>query len=161
MADTNDNQAPVTPPNSIAQASVDEKGRLKFPSEFLGYLDALGITKVFITTLDLRLGRIYPMDRWFDNLKVLESSRQNPAAAQRLAFTAKVYGGEAEIDKSGRVLVPAKLRDRLEISKGPIWLEAFQDRINLVTQAEFDKRMAEVEKFVASDLEALEEEGFQ
>ena len=57
----------MEPPHSIAQARVDEKGRLKLPSEFLEYLKKLGVDKVFITTLDRELARIYPISVWKAN----------------------------------------------------------------------------------------------
>ena len=106
------NALAVEYPHSIAQASVDEKGRLKLPAEFLAFLEAMGVTKVFITTFDLRLARIYPMPVWESNEKLFAGAGVNAGAAERLAFLAKVYGGDAEIDKSGRVLLPAKLRER-------------------------------------------------
>src|SRR4029077_17535746 len=95
-------------PHSIAQASVDEKGRLKLPAEFVEYLESIKVTKVFITTFDLRQARIYPMSVWKVNEALFENSGENAAAAERLAFLAKVYGGDAGIDKSGRVLLPAQ-----------------------------------------------------
>ena len=57
----------MEPPHSIAQARVDEKGRLKLPAEFLEYLKKLGVDKVFITTLDRQLARIYPISVWKAN----------------------------------------------------------------------------------------------
>jgi MraZ protein len=86
------NTATAEPPHSIVQASVDEKGRLKLPAEFLEYLEALKVTKVFITTLDQRQARIYPIEVWKVNEALFQSSGENAAAAERLAFLAKVYG---------------------------------------------------------------------
>ena len=57
----------VEPPHSIAQARVDDKGRLKLPAEFLEYLKKLGVDKVFITTVDRELARIYPISVWKAN----------------------------------------------------------------------------------------------
>jgi MraZ protein len=125
-------------PHSIAQASVDEKGRLKLPAEVLAFLEATGVTKVFITTFDLKLARIYPMPVWESNEKLFANAGENSAAAERLAFLAKVYGGDAEIDKAGRVLLPAKLREALGLEKQPVWLDVFKGRINVVTKQIFD-----------------------
>jgi DNA-binding transcriptional regulator/RsmH inhibitor MraZ len=108
-----DNLVTAEHPHSIAQASVDVKGRLKLPAEFLEYLEALKVTRVFITTFDLRLARIYPMRVWEVNEKLFEDS--SDPAAERLALLAKAYGGNAEIDKSGRVLLPAQLREALDL----------------------------------------------
>ena len=72
----------VEPPHSIAQARVDEKGRLKLPSEFLEYLKKLGVDKVFITTLDRQLARIYPISVWKAN-ENLFAERGRPGGDRR------------------------------------------------------------------------------
>ena len=149
------------PPHSIVQASVDEKGRLKLPVEFLEYLEALKVTKVFITTFDLRLARIYPMRVWEVNKTLLQNAGENAAAAERLAFVAKAYGGDAEIDKSGRVLLPAKLREALNLEKQPVWLDEFQGRINVVTKQVHDERMQLAKANMSEDLKTLEKMGLK
>jgi MraZ protein len=146
-------------PHSIAQASVDEKGRLKLPAEFLEFLEAMGVTKVFITTFDLKLARIYPMSVWESNEKLFASAGENAAAAERLAFLAKVYGGDAEIDKSGRVLLPAKLRETLGLEKQPVWLDVFKGRINVVTKQIYDERMQLALATMGDDLKTLDKMG--
>jgi transcriptional regulator MraZ len=157
----NNNLVTAEPPHSIVQASVDEKGRLKLPVEFLEYLEALNVTKVFITTFDLRLARIYPMRVWEVNKALLQNAGENAAAAERLAFLAKAYGGDAEIDKSGRVLLPAKLREALNLEKQPVWLDEFQGRINVVTRQVHDERMQLAKANMSEDLKTLEKMGLK
>jgi transcriptional regulator MraZ len=148
-------------PHSIAQASVDDKGRLKLPSEFLEYLEAIGVTRVFITTFDLRLGRIYPLPVWKRNEELFYNAGENAAAAERLAFLAKVYGGDAEIDKAGRVLLPAKLREALALEKQPVWLDVYNGRINLVTKKVYEERMQLALASMGEDLKTLERMGLK
>ena len=157
----NNNLVTAEPPHSIVQASVDEKGRLKLPVEFLQYLEALKVTTVFITTFDLRLARIYPMRVWEVNKALLQNAGENAAAAERLAFLAKAYGGDAEIDKSGRVLLPAKLREALNLEKQPVWLDEFQGRINVVTRQVHDERMQLAKANMSEDLKTLEKLGLK
>jgi len=157
----NNNLVTAEPPHSIVQASVDEKGRLKLPVEFLEYLEALKVTTVFITTFDLRLARIYPMRVWEVNKALLQNAGENAAAAERLAFLAKAYGGDAEIDKSGRVLLPAKLREALNLEKQPVWLDEFQGRINVVTRQVHDERMQLAKANMSEDLKTLEKLGLK
>jgi len=157
----NNNLLTAEPPHSIAQASVDEKGRLKLPAEFLEYLEALKVTKVFITTFDLRQARIYPMRVWDVNVALFQSSGENAAAAERLAFLAKVYGGDAEIDKSGRVLLPAKLREALGLEKQPVWIDEYHGRINVVSKKIYDERMQLAQANMSDDLKTLEKLGLK
>jgi MraZ protein len=157
----NNNSATAEPPHSIVQASVDEKGRLKLPAEFLQYFEALNVTTVFITTFDLRLARIYPSRVWEVNRVLLQNAGEHAAPAERLAYIAKAYGGDAEIDKSGRVLLPAKLREALNLEKQPVWLDEFQGRINVVTKQVHDERMQLAKANMAEDLKTLEKMGLK
>ena len=147
------------PTHSIAQASVDEKGRLKLPAEFLEYLEALKVTKVFITTFDQRQARIYPIAVWKVNEALFENSAD--AAAERLALLAKAYGGDAEIDKSGRVLLPAKLREVLDLEKQPVMLDVYHGRINVVSKKIHDERMQLALASMSDDLKTLEKLGLK
>lgn len=157
------NNIPMTaePPHSIAQASVDEKGRLKLPAEFLEYLEALKVTKVFITTLDRRQARIYPIAVWKVNEELLQAAGENAASAERLAFVAKFYGGDAEIDKSGRVLLPVKLRETLGLEKQPVWLDVYHGRINVVTREIHEERLQLAHANQPEDLKTLEKMGLK
>jgi MraZ protein len=159
MGDAFNNLAAAEPPHSIAQASVDEKGRLKLPAELLEYLEALKVTKVFITTFDQRQARIYPIAVWKVNEALFENSAE--AAAERLALLAKAYGGDAEIDKSGRVLLPAKLREVLDLEKQPVWLDVYHGRINVVSKKIHDERMQLAQASMADDLKTLEKLGLK
>jgi MraZ protein len=160
MAETQNNgMMQAEPPHSIAQASVDEKGRLKLPAEFLEYLEALKVTRVFITTFDQRQARIYPIAVWKVNEALFENSAE--AAAERLALLAKAYGGDAEIDKSGRVLLPAKLREILDLEKQPVWLDVYHGRINVVNKKIHDERMQLAQASMSEDLKTLEKLGLK
>jgi MraZ protein len=145
----------------VIQASVDDKGRLKLPSEFLAHLEALGVTRVFVTTLDRRMARIYAPEVWKVNEELFRNAGANAAAAARVAFRARVYGGESDIDKSGRVLVPAKLREELNLEKQPVWLEAHNDAINVMNRGVFDARLQESDANGAADLDVLTSAGLR
>ena len=155
------NPMTAEPPHSIAQASVDEKGRLKLPAEFLEYLEALKVTKVFITTFDQRQARIYPIQVWKVNEALFENSADNAGAAERLALLAKAYGGDAEIDKSGRVLLPAKLREAMDLEKQPVCLDVYHGRINVVSKKIHDERMQLAQASMSEDLKTLEKMGLK
>ena len=149
------------PPQSIDQASIDDKGRLKLTSEYLEYLESIGVKTVFITTVDLRIVRVYPMSLWLRNENLFDNAGENAAAAERMAFLARVHGGKAEIDSSGRVLLPAKLREALGLEKQPVWLEMHNGRINVMTKKIYDERMQLVQATMAEDLKALEKVGLK
>jgi MraZ protein len=148
------------PPHSISPASVDEKGRLKLPSEFLEYLAAIGVTKVFITTVDFRTVRIYPLSVWKRNENLFSNAGENSAAMERLARLAKSFGGDAEIDKSGRVLLPAALRVEMGLEKQAVMVDVYNGRVNMVLKRVHDELMQVSRASLPDDLKIAEKMGF-
>ncbi len=154
-------EAWAEPPHSIAQASVDDKGRLKLPSEFTEFLEKSGVTKVFITTVDFRQVRIYPLAVWQRNENLFDNAGEHTGEAERLARLAKHFGGDAEIDKSGRVLLPALLRQEMGLEKQAVCVDAYGGRINVVSKKIHDELLQVAKASLASDLKTLEKLGFK
>ena len=97
MAEIEEKSAIVPePPHSIAQASVDDKGRLKLPAEFVTYLKAVDGVKVFITTLDFRQVRIYPLPVWKRNASLFDDAAENAGAAERVMLGVEKAIGAAD-----------------------------------------------------------------
>src|SRR5260370_34347153 len=98
-------------------ARVDDKGRLKLPVGFQQYFARLPEKKLFVTSLDRRIGQIYPIANWREAKKVLYGQKENSQAARRIGFNAQDLGRDSEIDKQGRVLLPPEVRRELRIAK--------------------------------------------
>jgi MraZ protein len=158
----NEPNTPVSaePPHSIEPASVDDKGRLKLPAKVVEYLAASGVTNVFITTVDFRQVRIYPLSVWKRNENLFQNAGENSAAVERFARLAKHYGGDAEIDKSGRVLLPAPLREEMGLEKQPVVVDVHNGRVNVVSKKIHDELLQAARASLAEDLKTLERMGF-
>ncbi len=139
--DVSENSILAEPPLSIASAKVDDKGRLKLPSDSLDWCRKSNILKVFVTTLDKRTFRIYPIPGWKSTLKLLEGPGEHAKAGSDLALIAKVYGGESDIDAQGRILLPAALRELLGLESQPVWLNHVAGRIDGATNTVHETRM--------------------
>ena len=106
--------APVEPPRGFFSAHVDEKGRLKLPVNFQQFLGSMGDDKLFVTSVDDRIARIYPISVWQGNEKILgDLATEDPDAAEALFFVTNDYGAEAKVDPQGRVTLPTDLRRTL------------------------------------------------
>lgn len=151
----------MEPPHSIAQARVDDKGRLKLPSEFLEYLKKLGVEKVFITTLDRQLARIYPISVWKANEKLFADAGDLAEPAEDVAYFAKVYGGDSEIDAQGRVLMPAALRRVIEIESQPVFLDCYNGRINVASKSVHEERLNRAMANLSEKVKTLEKKGLK
>ena len=145
----------------IFQARCDDKGRLKLPSRFSEYLKALGAEKVFITTVDMKLARIYTQKGWERNQAFFESAGEEAEIAEDVAFVANLYGGESEIDAQGRVLVPTELRRALEIEAQPVWLDCYNGRINVFGKKVYEERMQRAMANLGEKVKALEKKGLK
>jgi len=149
------------PPHSIASAKIDDKGRLKLPAEFLEWLKKSNVLNVFVTTLDKRTIRIYSIPGWKSTLNLLENAGENARAGSDLALIAKVFGGDAEIDSQGRILMPAALRTLLELESQPVFLGCHAGRIDVATKKVHEARMQIAEANLDEKLETLEKMGLK
>lgn len=134
--------ARVDAPLGHLAARVDEKGRLKLPVDFQQFFAALGEKQFFITTLDGVTGRIYPIFEWRKNLELLENAMGDSEAAEDVGFIASAFGGEAEIDSQGRVLVPAALRHHLKLENAPVHLAHYRGHVRILTDELYQAKMS-------------------
>jgi MraZ protein len=93
-------------------ATVNDKGRLKIPTGFQEILDVEKYGKdFFVTSLDGRSARIYPLSVW---LKIEEKLAPLPSmnkAKKELLDRTSYWGQVTEADNQGRILIHQLLRE--------------------------------------------------
>ena len=114
---------------------VDEKGRLKLPAPFQAYLNAMPEKKLFVTSLDRRIAKIYPMPYWRENERILKEYRVKPRSAQIIAFNANDLGADADMDSQGRVLLPQELRTELGVENSTVRVMVNNGPIEIYSEA--------------------------
>ena len=149
------------PPLGIFTAKCDDKGRLKIPAEFATYLKELGVEKVFVTTVDLKLVRVYPKQVWERNRNYFENAGEHASIAKDVAFIANLYGAQSDIDGNGRILIPTELRRKLEIENATVWLDYHNGYINVFGKKIYDERMQRAVVGLENKIETLESKGFK
>ena len=153
---------PVEPPRGFFSAHVDDKGRLKLPVDLQQYLTAIGDEKLFVTSVDDRIARIYPISVWKGNEKVLEAlATEDPDAADALAFVTNDYGAEAKVDPQGRVTLPTDLRRGLALENQEVRLDWSQGAINVYSKAEYEARKKQAKDNLAEKLKMAKLKGFK
>lgn len=115
----------VPGPPGAQPGRVDEKGRLKFTSEICEFLKGLKETVVYCTTVDLRVAQVYPLCLWKHNEIFFRNFRDDIEDAEDMAYLATYYGGTSEIDGSSRILLPTRLRRKLELENQMVELHWF------------------------------------
>src|SRR5215471_6728487 len=142
---------PIEPPNGMYPGRVDEKGRLKLPVDFQQYFSALPEKKLFVTSLDRRIGQIYPIATWRENKQFLNDYRQNPKASAAIAFNAQDLGADTEMDGQGRILLPPEMRRELGIENQSVRLFAYKGRIEILSEPIYEERKREAAVSAAAD----------
>ena len=92
-------------------AKVDEKGRLKIPATFLAVIQESFGPDIFVTSLNGEFVRIYPFEEWNkieDRLARLPSSHR---LKRKFLNRTNYFGQLVAMDKQGRLLIPALLRE--------------------------------------------------
>ncbi len=101
---------------SRSEHTLDDKGRLNFPSRFRQVIGSYDSNDLMITIWGKHL-RAYPVTEWekIEN-QLLTKGRQEPGLA---SFVRLVVSGitECSLDKQGRLLIPVSLRSEINIEK--------------------------------------------
>ena len=101
--------------------SIDAKGRTSVPSRFREVMTAQGESKLVLTTgLDTCLVA-YPMAEWIafeDRLSKLPQFDADVVTLKRIYVSGAI---ECDVDKVGRLLIPAALRKHAQLKRDALW----------------------------------------
>lgn len=146
------------PPRGTFPARVDDKGRLKLPVNFERFLAG---QKLFVTTWDERIAKIYPLPVWQQNERLLYEETENPEAAEDLAFTANKYGADADVDTQGRILLPTDLRRELGLESQPVHISFFNGVVNVYNKTVYDELEGRAKENRAEKIGAFRRKGLK
>ncbi len=104
-------------------ARVDEKGRLKIPSDFIGDLKEYG-KQFYVTSETGEYARIYPMKEWAEIERKLSKLSSHNRTKQKFLTWTNYYGQVVELDGQDRILIPPVLRETAQI-KGDVDVMGF------------------------------------
>ncbi|HTX39272.1 MAG TPA: hypothetical protein VME43_29810 [Bryobacteraceae bacterium] len=141
-------------------ARLDDRGRLKLPADFQKYLDIFR-EKLFVTSMDRKTARIYPMHLWRENEALFETYRDDPTVSQNVAFTAAELGSETEMDAQGRILFSPELREALGIDQQQVRVYHHRGRIDVLSEAVFKARQQQASATPVEDLYKMEGAGLR
>lgn len=142
------------PPRGNVALKTDDKGRLKLPPPFLKFMQALGDETVFITSVDRKSVRVYPMTKWREAEVWLQSPEREADSAERLWRMANHYGAESGVDDQNRVLIPALLRQELSLVKADVYLcPTRSGRFDVLPEAVYMAQLEESHAHNRNDVE--------
>jgi MraZ protein len=137
-------------------ATVDEQGRLKIPTMFKDVLVKSYGVDFFITSLTGENVFVYPLTVWeAHEERLIKTASLNPSKKKYLDRV-NYYGQEVTMDKQGRILIPATLRDSAAI-QGELRVLGKLNYLDVWNEQRFSGLMKE--KFTEQDLLQLAELG--
>lgn len=120
-------------------ATVDEKGRVKVPADFLAELRRYG-KQFYVTSEDGESARIFPMKVWSEiERKLAKLSSHNRAKRKFLART-NYFGQVVELDGQGRILIPPVLREAAQM-KGEVAMNGSLTFIEVWNHTRFQEQL--------------------
>lgn len=118
--------------------TVDPKGRIIIPAPFREIINSNYSTKMYVTNAPFeRCLCIYPLEEWN---KLQEQVRAKPRSDEAIRFFMRrviASAVEVEIDKQGRILIPAALREDANIN-GDVVIAGQVEKIELWDRDEWN-----------------------
>jgi MraZ protein len=140
-----------------ATATIDDKGRLKIPSSFRAFIDASWGSDFYVTSLSGESGLIYPLPVWQEIEERLAKLPSFDPTKKKFLDRTNYYGQLTAIDKSGRILIPALLRESAEMT-GEVVVLGQLNYLDVWNHKKFLSRLKEQE-FTDDDHQTLAQLG--
>lgn len=137
-------------------ATVDDKGRMKVPADFLAELRGFG-RQFYVTSENGDCARIYPMKMWNEIEKKLAKLSSHNQAKQKFLARTNYFGQVVELDGQGRILIPPVLRDAADM-KGEVAVNGQLTYLEVWNHTRFLEQMKN-NPLTTEDLKALDNLG--
>lgn len=138
-------------------AKIDEKGRLKIPTEFRQLIHERYGPQVFVTSVTGEFVTVYPMPVWIvQEAKLAKMPSTHPARVKYLQRV-NYYGQTAEVDSQGRLLIHPRLRDAAGMA-GEVDVFGQYDCLDVWNHERFAAKL-QGEPYTPDDARALAEFG--
>jgi MraZ protein len=94
-----------------APTKIDDKGRLKIPTDFRRLLEERYGQELFVTSLKGDSALLYPLPVWEEIEERLRAVPSTDRARTKFMARASYFGQQVRIDVQGRLLIPQILRE--------------------------------------------------
>ncbi|HVR30894.1 MAG TPA: division/cell wall cluster transcriptional repressor MraZ [Thermoanaerobaculia bacterium] len=136
-----------------APAKIDDRGRLKVPTDFRRALEEAYGADVFVTSVHGDSTLLYPLAVWDDIEQQLSRLPRTLSAKRRFLERVSYYGQQGKLDSQGRIVIPPLLRDSARMV-GEVVVLGMQDHLEVWNRELFERRLA-AEPMTDEDLDAL------
>jgi MraZ protein len=123
-------------------AKVDDKGRIKIPSNFRRVIEQRWGADCFMTSIEGEKAVIYPLAVWQETLSRMSRVPSASRAKAKFLERANYYGQVGSIDAQGRLLVPGVLRAEAGINEDVVVL-GNADHLIVWNEERMQKRLSD------------------
>jgi len=134
-------------------ATIDEKGRLKIPTDFRRLLEERYGLEIFVTSILGDSALIYPLAVWEEVETRLQSVPSTDPVKNRYMERANYFGQQLSMDSLGRILIPQILRSSADM-RGDVVVTGQLDHLVVWNRDRFLARLNE-QPFTEEDYRAL------
>lgn len=138
-------------------AKIDDKGRLKLPSQFLRDWDERFQRDCFVTSLFGDCALIYPIEIWEEIEERLGRLPSTDRKKQKYLERVNYFGQQLRFDAQGRVVIPQILRERAEM-EGDVIVGGQLNHLKVENRQRLEARF-ETDAITDDDLAYLSERG--
>ncbi len=140
-----------------AVATIDDKGRLKVPTDFRRALEERFGPEFFVTSVTGDQALVYPVPVWEEIESRLAALPATDRLKERYLERVSYFGQQARLDGQGRLLVPPIVRAAAGMN-GEVVVSARLDHLVVWNRERFEKRLTDT-PFTDDDFGQLAERG--
>ena len=140
-----------------APAKIDEKGRLKVPTDFRRSVEERYGPDLFVTSILGDSALLYPLPVWEELEGRLAAMPSTDRTKARFLERANYFGQQVRLDVQGRIVIPQILRESAGMN-GDVVVSAQIDHLVVWNHDRFVARL-EKQPFTDDDFRALAERG--
>lgn len=136
-----------------APAKIDDKGRLKIPTDFRRLIEERYGQDLFVTSVMGDSALIYPLPVWEEIEQKLVALPSTDRTKVRYLERVNYFGQQVSLDVQGRILIPQLLRESASMN-GDVVVSGQLNHLVIWNHERFAKRL-EDQPFTDEDFRAL------
>lgn len=140
-----------------APTKIDDKGRLKIPTDFRRLLEERYGADLFVTSVMGDSALLYPLPVWEEIEQRLAAMPSTDRVKARYLERVNYFGQQVRLDQQGRILIPQILREKASIN-GDVVVSGQLNHLVVWNHERFASRLDE-QPFTDEEFRALSEQG--
>ena len=136
-----------------APAKIDDRGRLKVPTDFRRAFEETYGVDFFVTSIQGDSTLLYPLQIWDEIEQQLARLPRTHPGKRRFLERVSYYGMQGKLDSQGRIVIPPLLRTSARMV-GEVVVLGMQDHLQVWNRELFERRLVS-EPITDEDLDAL------